>query len=78
MSIPLVLPYLLFPLVDQIHQLSVKVVLIGLAVALLLLGGLDLLLVRGTGDVASVVRQAHHRHFTHPALVSAVPGEGRR
>lgn len=73
-----VLPDLLFSLLNQIHQNWIEVVLFVVVPGVLSLGSLHILLVRGTGNVAGVIGQAHHRHLAHSALVSAVPGEGRR
>lgn len=46
--------------------------------SLLFVRSLHVLFVRGAGNVAGVIGQAHQLHLTHSALVSAVPGEGRR
>lgn len=72
------LPDLFFSLLNQIHQNLIEVVLVAVVPGVLLLRSLHVLLVRGTGDVAGVIGQAHHRHLAYSALVSAVPGEGRR
>lgn len=72
------LPDLFFSVLDQIHENLIKVVFAAVLPSRLLVGGLHILLVCGAGNVAGVVSQAHHCHFAHSALVSAVPGEKRR
>lgn len=72
------LPDLFFSLLNQIHQNLIKVVFVAVLPSRLLFGSLHILLVRGAGNVAGVVSQAHHHHLAHSALMSAVPGEKRR
>lgn len=72
------LPDLFFSLLNQIHQNLVEIVLVSALPSMPFLCSLHILLVCGTGNVASVVSQTDHRDLAHPALVSAVPGEGRR
>lgn len=73
-----VLPDLFFSLLDQIHQNLVEVVLVSALPSMPFFRSLHILLVCETGNVAGIVSQAHHRYLAHSALVSAVPGEGRR
>lgn len=73
----MVLPDLLFSLLNQVHQRLVEVVLSVISMRLLF-NSLHILLVRGTGNVAGIVSQAHQRYLAHSALVSAIPGEGGR
>lgn len=73
-----VLPDLFFSPLNQIHHSLVEVVLVTVVPRMLSFCSLHILLVRGTGNVAGIICQAHHRYLAHSALVSAVPGEGRR
>lgn len=73
-----VLPDLFFSLLNQIHQNLIEVVLFTVPPSRLLFCSLHVLLVCGTGNVAGIIGQARHRYLAHSALVSAVPGEGRR
>lgn len=73
-----VLPDMFFSLLNQVHQRLIEVVLIMVIPGMLLFCSLHILLVRGTGNVAGIISEAHHRHLAHSALVSTVPGEGRR
>ena len=73
-----ILPDLFLSLLDQVHQSLVKVFLVLVVPGMLFVSSLHILFVRGAGNVAGVISQAHHLHLTHSARVSAVPRKGRR
>jgi hypothetical protein len=72
----LFLPELFLSLLNQVHQLFVKVFLLTVICAVPSLRGFHVLFVHRAGDVVGVLGQAHHCHSANFALMSAVPGEG--